>query len=69
MRRHKHRCGFEYPDGNFFSELQDTGKGCGRVFDHSNECFGNRQAHVCTHCGNETWDKYYGDLEVGEGER
>lgn len=82
MKTHKHRCGYDGVDDAVDRMLTMLGMeplseeekseaiepdGCGLVFEHENDCFGNTEAHVCPNCGRETWVKYFGDLKAGEG--
>ena len=39
---------------------------CQHVWEHSNQCAGDKQAHTCQKCGEEQWYKYRGHLQPGE---
>ena len=39
---------------------------CGHVWEHSDNCGGDTNAHTCPNCGAEQWMRYYGDEPVSE---
>lgn len=34
---------------------------CGTIWEHSNNCHGVDEAHMCSECGKGCWEQYWGD--------
>lgn len=63
---HRHRCGFQ-PVGWLSPTYKNIGKGCGLVWEHSEDNAGSTAGHTCEACGVETWHRYHGPIAVGRG--